>query len=68
MAVGPLIVRLVAAPGVSGGKALALVTEDGEFVGKQQNCIVENGVGQLATITVRFVIDGETIRFASSDN
>lgn len=67
MPVGPLFVKVVAAPSVPGGKALALVTEDGEFVGDQTRCTVENGVDELAVITVRFIIDGERIRFHSND-
>lgn len=68
MAIGPLIVKVIAAPGVPGQKALALCTEDGEMVGKQYFCTVENEATSIGTITVRFYIDGETIRFASNDD
>jgi hypothetical protein len=60
--VGPLFVKVVAAPS---GPCLALVTEDGQFFGSQQSVTVHNEVDSIATITVRFYIDGETIRFAS---
>jgi hypothetical protein len=66
MPVGPLYVRIVPAPGVHGGKALALVTEDGEFVGSQLACTVHNEVDSIATVTVRFHID-DKIRFGAND-
>lgn len=66
--IGKLFVRIVAAPSVPGQKALALCTEDGELVGKQISCAVENGVDEIGVITVRFYIDGETICFASNDD
>lgn len=68
MAVGPLTltIRAIDAPSVAGGKALALCTENGEVVGKQVSCAVENAVDSIGTITVRFYIDGETIRFAAN--
>jgi hypothetical protein len=68
MPVGPLYVRIVAAPSVPGGKAIALCAEDGEMVGSQIGCTVDNEVDALATITVRFHIDGKTILFASNDD
>lgn len=67
MAIGPLIVKVIAAPSVPGQKALALCTEGGEIVGKQYSCVVESEATTIGTITVRFYIDGETIRFASND-
>jgi hypothetical protein len=65
--IGPLFVKIVASPSVPGGKCLALVTQDGEFVGDQQRITVDNEVNDIATITVRFIIDGERIRFGSND-
>lgn len=49
--IGPLFVKVVAAPSVHGGKALALVTEDGEFVGSQVACTVHNEVNDIATVS-----------------
>lgn len=66
--IGPLFVKIVASPTVPGGKALALVTEDGEFVGAQVSCSVENEVNSIATVMVKFYIDGETIHFGSNDD
>jgi hypothetical protein len=68
MAVGPLIVKVITAPSVPGQKALALCTEDGEMVGKQFSCTVENEATSVGVITVRFYIDGDAIRFASNDD
>ena len=64
MAVGPLFVRIVSAPQ---GPCLALVTEDGEFFGAQRSVTVHNEVDDIATITVQFIVDGQTIRFADND-
>lgn len=65
--IGPLFVKLVAAPASPPTqKALALVTEDGEFVGDQVSTIVECGAGELTTITVKFIVDGDAIRFAAN--
>lgn len=63
-----LVVKVIAAPSVPGGKALALCTEEGQPVGKQVSCVVENEVREIGVITVRFYIDGEAIRFASNDD
>lgn len=61
-----LIIKVIAASGVSGGKAIALCTEDGNLVGQQVSCAVENEVDAMPTITVRFHIDGDQIRFADN--
>ena len=66
--IGPLFVRIIAAPSVPGGKALALVTQDGELVGSQFGCTVDNDVNEIATITVRFYIDGKTIILGANDD
>lgn len=68
MPIGPLFVKLVASEAVPGGKALALVTENGEFVGAQQSCTVHNEVNDIATVTVRFLIDGDAISFAANSD
>ena len=65
MAVGSLFVKIVSAPS---GPCLALVTEDGKFFGSQRSLTLHNEVNDIATITVTFYIDGETIRFASNDD
>jgi hypothetical protein len=66
--VGPLVVRIVSAAGVPGGKALALCTEDGQVLGKQISTAVDCEATDISTITVRFYIDGKLIRFASNDD
>jgi hypothetical protein len=68
MPIGPLFVRIVPTPCVPGGRAMALVTRDGEFVGGQQSCMVESEVDTIATVTVRFIIDGERIILAANDD
>lgn len=61
-----LIIKAIDAPSIEGNKALALCTEDGEIVGKQIASTVESEVGTMGIITVRFYIDGDTIRFAAN--
>lgn len=65
--IGPLYVKIVAASGLLGGKAIALATKDGQMVGWQQSCVVESEVDDIATVTVRFIIDGKHIIFADND-
>lgn len=59
-----LVVKIIEAPGCPGNKALALCTEDGAMLPMQQGCTVDTNVGDAGVATVRFWIDGETIRFA----
>lgn len=66
---GPLrfIVKVVDAAAVRGGKAIQLCTEDGAPVGLQVSTMVEGEAGEMGSITVRFHIDGNLIRFADND-
>lgn len=64
--IGPLFIKVIAAPGVPGNnKALALCAANGEIIGKQISCVVENEVNCIGIVTVKFYIDGETIDFAA---
>lgn len=59
-----MFVKIVDAPGVPGGRALALCDENGQPLGGQISAVVETGVGERPRITVTFGIDGKSIRFA----
>lgn len=59
-----LVVKVIDAPAVHGGKAMALCTEDGEIVGQQVSCHVSCDTGDVSRVTASFHIDGEIIRFA----
>lgn len=61
------LVKIVAAPSVPGGKALALCSEDGVPVGKQISSEVSSEAGEISVIVVKFYVDGEDIRFADND-
>lgn len=49
--------------GINGGSTLALCTEDGQVLGDQSVCEVQNG-SMVSTVTVTFHVDGEKVRFA----
>jgi len=57
-------VRIVDAPGIPGGKAVVLCDDDGVMLPQQTRVILENGIGELPTITATFVIDGKINRMA----
>ncbi len=61
------VVKIIDAPGIPGGKALALCTEFGETVGMQTRCTIENEVAEIGVVTVQFYIDGDQISFAEND-
>lgn len=56
-----LIVKLIDAPSVAGGKAYVLCTEDGEMLPMQTGCIIENNCDSTPTITCSFAVDGEKV-------
>lgn len=59
-----MLVKIIDAESVQGGKAIALCDDSGEMLPMQTDVVVENGVGRVSTITVTFSIDGEKVRFA----
>lgn len=59
-----LVLQIVDAPNLPGGKLLMLCTEDGQPFGMQIACSVECEADALSTVTVKMHIDGEAIRFA----
>jgi hypothetical protein len=59
-----MIVKIVAAPGVEGGEAFALCDDDGKILDQQIETIVHTIAGEKPTVTAKFFIDGEYIRFA----
>jgi len=58
-----MIVKLIAAPGVAGGKALALCDDDGEPLPEQIGCEVRSFAGEIPTVAVTFHVTGKAIRF-----
>jgi hypothetical protein len=59
------VVKLIDAAGVPGGKAYALCdAETGEALPAQKRCKVDNGVGEIGTVTVEFRIDGRDVSLA----
>jgi len=59
-----MLVKIVDASGVPGGRAIALCDENGEIWGRQTRAVVENDADGIPTVTVTFPIDGDRIRFA----
>jgi hypothetical protein len=58
-----LIVQLVDAPAVPGGRALAICDEAGELLPMQVNCDVLCGVDGMCKAVATFLIDGKDVRF-----
>lgn len=56
-----LIVKIVDAPAVPGGKAFMLCDERGEALPMQSHAVLDQGVDS-ATIMVEFHIDGDKVR------
>ncbi len=50
-------VALVPDAGLIKDGALMLLDEHGAIVGSQQRVVVSNGVGEVSTVTVTFVLD-----------
>lgn len=46
-----------------GGKAVLLCDENGNMIGGQIETIVKSSADDIAEITVKFAIDGRTVRF-----
>lgn len=59
-----LVAKIIDAPMVPGGKALALHDEAGEMLPCQVYCDIATGVDS-ARITVEFIIDGDGVRLES---
>lgn len=57
-------IKMIDAPTVGGGKALALCDDAGEVIGDQMGVVIENRVGEFPTATVTFLVDGSKLRFA----
>ncbi|MEN2747087.1 hypothetical protein [Sphingomonas sp. T9W2] len=58
-----MIIKVVDAPIVAGGKAMMLCADSGEVLGKQVLCDLHQTT-EGAELTVRFIVDGEELRFA----
>lgn len=58
-----MLIKIIDAPAVPGGKAIALCDDAGELLPMQTRAVVENGIEEAA-ITVTFQIDGKQLRFA----
>lgn len=56
-----LTVRIIEAPALLGGKAMALCTEDGEVLPMQTRCVMDADMNG-GTITATFIIDGDRIK------
>jgi hypothetical protein len=58
-----VIVKIVDAPMVQGGKAPVICDDSGKILPGQFRTVIESEVGTVPLITVTFEIDGKTIRF-----
>ena len=58
-----LIVKLIDAPGVLGGKAYAIHNEQGEMLPLQTQCDVHCSTS-TARVTVEFIVDGKDVVLA----
>lgn len=59
-----MLIKIIDAPTVCGGRALALCDDDGTILPGQEAVEVQAECGGVARITVTFAIDGDSIRFA----
>ena len=58
-----MIVKVVDAPAVAGGKAIFLCDENGVSLPTQISASVRNEVGDYPIIDVSLMIDGDKVRF-----
>lgn len=56
-----LRLEIIETRGVAGGKALALVDENGVILPNQLSVSVETSIGDVATAVVTFLVDGEHV-------
>lgn len=50
--------------GVTGNTGIVLCTEDGEMLGPQVSCSLQNTAGDAPLVTFTFRVDGDKVRFA----
>lgn len=58
-----MIIQIVDAPAVPGGKALLLCDDSGKVMGQQLSCDLKQNLDG-AELTVTFRVDGEHLRYA----
>ena len=59
-----MLIRIMDAAAVAGGKAVLLCDDDGKPLPFQIETMLHAAVGEHGSITVKFQIDGKKIRFA----
>lgn len=61
-------IRFIDSQAVPGGKAVALCDDQGVILPMQKRAVLESGVGEIATITVTFAVDGKINRIVEASN
>ncbi|WP_298090452.1 hypothetical protein [uncultured Sphingomonas sp.] len=62
-----MIIRIADAPAIDGARALLLCDDGGEPLPMQQATILRQQIGEMSTITVTFLVDGDAIRFEAGE-